>query len=188
MTIYQPITQQQKQQISDFLDSDQVSEGCLDFTAMHGFLTGIATGPESLMETDWLAFLFNDEPEYQSKAQQSKIEAIIHQQAMVIQRALYLGDDLDLPCPLIAAPPGETNQLSDWCFGFIEAMGIDEESWFANPELVDAVAELILPAGILSDQFIDPELEHLSTDVETRQLMADNLIENIQNLYLLFRE
>jgi len=188
MTIYQPLSEQQKQLVSEFLDSDQVSEGCLDFVAMHGFLTGIATGPESLMESDWLAFLFNDRPDYHSKAQQTEIEAIIKQQAMVIQRAIYLGDELELPCPLTAASLGKTNQLSDWCFGFVEAIGIDEDSWFADPESVDAVAELILPAGILSDQFVDPELEHLSTDAETRQQMADNLIENIQDLYLLFRE
>jgi len=188
MTIFQPLSQQQQQQVTEFLDSEQVTEGCLDFIAMHGFLTGIATGPESLIECDWLSFLFNEQPKYESEQQQSEIEAIINQQASIIKRTLYLGEDFNIPCPLTAASPGEINKLSDWCFGFIEAIGVDEDSWFADEELIDAIAELILPAGILSDQFVDPELEHLSGDKKARQQLANQLIDNIQNLYLLFRE
>lgn len=192
MTIYQPLTKQQTLQITQFLESDRVVEGSLDFIAMHGYLTGIATGPESLLykelDSDWLTFLFDGEPDYQSKSQQLDIEEIIKQQLGLIQRNLYLGEDLDFPCPLIASSPGSTNSLSDWCFGFIEAIGIDEDAWFSEPDLVEAVAELILPAGILSDQFVEPELQHLNEDKQARQEMADSLIENIQNLYLLYRE
>ena len=91
---------------------------------------------------------------------------------------LYLGDEIDLPCPLTAAQPEKSNALSDWCFGFIEAVAIEEDAWFANPEMTEAVAELILPAGILSGQFDEPELEHLIFDQQARQEMADRLLEN----------
>ena len=188
MTIYQPLTKQQTLQITQFLDSDKVAEGSLDFIAMHGYLTGIAAGPESLTESDWLTFLFDGKPDYQSEDQQFEIEEIVKQQASLIQRALYLGEDIDFPCPLTASSPETTNQLSDWCFGFIEAIGIDEDAWFSEPNLVEAVAELILPAGILSDQFVEPELQHLNEDIQARQEMADSLVENIQNLYILYRE
>ena len=67
MTIYQPLSPQQIQQITQFLESDQVSDGCLDFIAMHGFLTGIATGPESLTDTSWYEFIFDDTPEFVSR-------------------------------------------------------------------------------------------------------------------------
>ena len=132
--------------------------------------------------------MFDGEPEYLSQSQQTEIEAIVEQQSMVIQRSLYLDDGFELPCSLIAANPGETNDLSDWCFGFLEAIAIDEDSWFENPELNDAIAELILPIGIISNQFVEPELEHLSADKKVRQQLASHLVENIQNLYLLFRE
>jgi len=135
-----------------------------------------------------MQFLFDGEPKYQSSEQQQTIEAIIQQQAQLIQRSLYLGEELLMPCALSAPAPGERNPLSDWCFGFIEAIAIDEDSWFSNPEFTDGIAELILPAGLLSEQFDDPELEHLSSDQNARQEMANNLIENIQNLYLHFRE
>ncbi|RLA00755.1 MAG: hypothetical protein DRQ47_09060 [Gammaproteobacteria bacterium] len=188
MTIAQPLTKEQKQQLSEFLDSDQVAPGCLDFIAMHGFITGISTGPESLISSDWLEFLFDGTPDYHSKKQQSTIEAFIQQQALLIQRALYLGDDLELPCSVVASTEGETNPLSDWCFGFMEAIAVNEDLWFADPDLIEAIAELILPVGILSNQFNEPELKHLIKDNDARQQMANSLIENIQNLYLLFRE
>jgi hypothetical protein len=40
----------------------------------------------------------------------------------------------------------------------------------------------------LSGQFDDPDLEHLIANDDQRQELVDSLIENIQNLYLVFRE
>lgn len=188
MTLYQPLTKQQTEQLKSFLKSDSVDEGCLDFTAAHGFLTGMAAGPESLVECNWMEFLFDGQPDYASEQEKLTIEALLEQQANLIQRSLYLGEELEIPCQLTASAPGETNDLSDWCFGFIEAIAIDEDSWFPNDEMTEAVAELILPMSLLSDQFDDPELEHLTSNKGERQKLANSLVDNIQNLYLLFRE
>jgi len=188
MTITQALSTEQIKQLTEFLESDCVEQGCLDYIAMHGFLTGLATGPESLLDNDWLEFLFDGTPQYQSKAQQQNIEALLKQQSLIIQRSLYLGDALELPCSLTAASVNSTNDLTDWCFGFIEAIAVDEDAWFDGEELTEAVAELILPAGLLSGQFDDPELEHLIANQDDRQELVDSLIENIQNLYLVFRE
>jgi uncharacterized protein len=188
MTIIHPLTDEEIDQLTEFLESDFVEEGCLDYIAMHGFLTGLATGPESLLDSNWMEFLFDGTPHYQSEEQQLTIESLLKRQATIIQRSLYLGDSLDLPCALTTSENNTTNDLTDWCFGFIEAIAVDEDSWFAGEELSEAVAELILPAGLLSGQFDAPELEHLIADEEQRQELVDSLIENIQNLYLVFRE
>ena len=188
MSITQALTSEQIEKLSEFLESDQVEEGCLDFIAMHGFLTGLATGPESLLDCNWLEFLFDGVPEYDSKQQHQEIEALITQLASCIQRNLYLGDSFELPCELMVAENNETNDLTDWCFGFIEAIAVDEDAWFDGEELSEAVAELILPAGLLSGQFDDPDLEHLIDDEHKRQELASSLIDNMQNLYLVFRE
>jgi len=95
---------------------------------------------------------------------------------------------LQLPCPLTAATSDNNNALTDWCFGFLEAIGLDEECWFSDDSLAESVAECILPLGILSNQIVAPELEHIISDNKKRQQMANNLTENVQNLYLLFRE
>ncbi|PCJ51032.1 MAG: hypothetical protein COA74_00780 [Gammaproteobacteria bacterium] len=188
MTIIQALNSKQIETISEFLESEQVEDGCLDYIAMHGFLTGLATGPESLIDCNWLEFLFHGVPEYDSEQQHQEIESLIKQLATYIQRNLYLGDPMELPCPLKVAENNETNDLTDWCFGFIEAIAVDEDAWFDSEGLSEAVAELILPAGLLSGQFDDPELEHLLVDEQERQQLAASLIENIQNLYLVFRE
>ena len=188
MTIIQPLTSEQIDQLTEFLESDFVEEGCLDYIAMHGFLTGIATGPESLLSSNWMDFLFDGTPHYESEEQQQKIESLLNQQALIIQRSLYLGDALEIPCSLTAPENNSTNELTDWCFGFIEAIAVDEEAWFAGDEISEAVAELILPAGLLSGQFDDPELEHLVSNQQNRQELVDSLTDNIQNLYLVFRE
>jgi uncharacterized protein len=188
MTIIQPLTTEQIDQLTEFLESDFVEQGCLDYIAMHGFLTGLATGPESLLDSDWMEFLFDGTPDYQSEEQQLTIESLLNQQALIIQRSLYLGDSIDLPCALTTSEDNTANDLTDWCFGFIEAIAVDEDAWFNGEELSEAVAELILPAGLLSGQFDDPDLEHLIANEEQRQELVDSLIENIQNLYLVFRE
>lgn len=188
MTIYQPLSEEQKDSLIEFLESDQVSESCLDYIALHGFLTGLATGPEKLLSLDWMEFLFDGQPEYISEEQQDEIESLINQQSKEIQRTLYLGEQLSLPCALTVSEDGDRNDLSDWCFGFIESLALAEESWFADENQAEAVAELILPAGIISEQFIDPDLEHLANNKREKQKLANQLLENIQNLYLLYRE
>ena len=100
MNIINPLSEQQKQLLADFLESDSVSNGCLDYNAMHGLLTGVAAGPESLNEKDWMSFLFDSQPQYQSAEQQDEIETIIYQLASFIQRNLYLNDDIAIPIPL----------------------------------------------------------------------------------------
>ena len=188
MNIINPLSEQQKQLLTDFLESDSVSNGCLDYNAMHGLLTGVAAGPESLNEKDWMSFLFDSQPQYQSAAQQDEIETIINQLASFIQRNLYLNDDIAIPIPLSAAKSGDTNPLTDWCFGFLEAVNLDEDSWFGDLSISDSIAELILPMGILSNQMLEPELDHLTSNNSIRQQMAGNIVENVQNLYLLYRE
>jgi len=42
--------------------------------------------------------------------------------------------------------------------------------------------------GLLSEQFAEPELEYLIHDAAKKQELAESIIPNIQNLYLLFRE
>ncbi len=188
MNIINPLSEQQKQQLAGFLESESVSNGCLDYNAMHGLLTGVAAGPESLNEQDWLSFLFDSKPKYQSPAQQEEIEASINQLAIFIQRNLYLDEDLAIPVSMTAAKNGDNNPLTDWCFGFLEAINLDENGWFIDESISDSVAELILPMGILSNQMHDPELDHLTKNNKIRQQMAGNILENVQNLYLLFRE
>jgi len=183
-----PLSDDQIFTLEDFFQSDAVSEGCFDFIALHGFLTGLATGDESLVEENWLSFIFDGEPDYQDQEQQQEIEKLIHQQAKFIQRNLYLGEDFEIPCEIFASTFDETNDLTDWCFGFLEAIALNEELWFADKKRSETVAELILPMGILSEQFIEPELEHLYANQKERQQLADSIISNIQNLYLLFRE
>lgn len=188
MNIINPLSENQIKLLTDFLESDSVSNGCLDYNAVHGLLTGVAAGPESLNEKDWMSFLFDSKPQYQSAEQQEEIEAIINQLASFIQRNLYLNDDIALPIPLSAAKSGHTNSLTDWCYGFLEAVNLDEDSWFSDNSISDSIAELILPMGILSNQMLEPEIEHLTTNNNIRQQMAGNIIENVQNLYLLYRE
>ena len=188
MSIFSPLSPIQELRLREFLSSTHVSDGCLDYVALHGFLTGIATGPESLIETDWLKFIFDTNPNYHSKSQQLEIEELINQLSMFLRRSLYLGEDILLPCALSPSIPGESNELTDWCFGFIESIAVDEDTWFSNSDITESISELILPVGVLSGQFIDPEISHLTDDPNTRNKMAEDLVENIQNLYLLFRE
>ncbi len=188
MSISQPLSAAKIKVLEEFFHSDSVNEGCFDYLALHGFLTGLAAGHEALLDEDWMSFIFDGQAEYQNKNQQQEIESTIHQLATYIQRSLYLGEDLELPCSLEAAEDNETNELTDWCFGFIEAIALNEDAWFSDDTKSDSIAELILPMGLLSEQFADPDLEHLMNDEDARQELADSIIENIQNLFLLFRE
>jgi uncharacterized protein len=176
----------QQQLLESFLSSDAVSESCLDYIACHGFLTGIVCGPEELQSQDYLSVIFDGEVKFGN--QQQAIVSAINDCKEAIEKCIYLGESLTFPCKLMPPNNEQTNSCSDWCFGFMEAVAMDEECWFQNPELTGQVAELILPMGVISGSFDEPELQQLLANKQDAMALTNAIPDNINELYLVYRE
>ena len=67
--------------------------------------------------------------------EQQRIEQAIDKLFLSISRNLYLGDLIDFPHSLKPAKTNQANELTDWCFGFMEAVGVNEELWLYTIEM-----------------------------------------------------
>jgi len=174
--------------LTEYLNPDRVSEGSLDYIACHGFMTAMAVRRDDFDYQDLLAIIIGDTPHYESSEQQQDVEEALEALAKAISRTLYLGDELNLPAALRPAKSGTSNDLTDWCFGFMEAIAVFEEDWFSIQSSVEHIAELILPITVYSEPHVDPELAHLVKTEKQQEALVNEIPENIQQLYLLFRD
>lgn len=174
------------QQLQMFLVSDAVSEDCFDYVQTHGFLTGLAVGPNLPAEAVWMPEIFAVTPQYDDIEQQKSIESILRALLDGIQRELYAGAPIRLPCPLTLGDDHDAAPLRGWALGFMDAVSIDEENWFAPDE--DEVGELILPIAIAAGIFDDDHLNQIYDDPHRLRNVLMQIPESISELYLLYRE
>lgn len=182
------ISPQTEDRLTSYLNSEIVPEGSLDFVACHGFLTAMAVYDDIFVAKEVLPVITDTQPEFESSAQKKAVHTALEDLFTHINRGLYLGGELSLPMTLSPPILSQTNDLSDWCFGFMEAVAVFEDDWFSSPSLTDPIAELILPIVIFSEPHIDPELAHLVKNDNARKQLAEEIPENLQQLYLLFRD
>jgi len=90
---------------------------------------------------------------------------------------------LTLPCELIVDHE-DSNELNDWCVGFMEGLFLDEDAWYAEHE--EDIADMTLPMVVLSELIEDEDLAQIRQDQRIINEMAKQIPELITSLYLLF--
>ena len=173
---------------ANFLTSKDVPEGSLDYTAAHGYLCACAILSDELDSKLCLYRITDETVPFNTDEQKQQLLDIISTLHLYLSRQFYLGEDIDYPMPLKAADKDQTNPLTDWCFGFMEAVGDEEAQWFSSVQDEAQIAELLLPISVLSEPFTEPELLHLTNTPQKKQRLASEIPDCLQQLYLLFRD
>ncbi|MBK5646018.1 MAG: UPF0149 family protein, partial [Acinetobacter sp.] len=78
------------------------------------------------------------------------------------------------------------SSLGDWSVGFVDAMFLNEEAWFA-PEYEDQVVDLTLPMMVFSgidDE--DPQMESFRRNGQLMDEIAEEIPENLNEIYLMY--
>ena len=57
MQLDQPLSEKEFDDLDNFLLSDRCSDDAMTMDTLHGYLTAIAIGPETIMPAEWLAKL-----------------------------------------------------------------------------------------------------------------------------------
>lgn len=177
----------QLDRLDDFLDSEQVGEDALDLISAHGFLVALAVAPSELPPAQWLAELFQGEPNYRDDAER---DDIIHLLTLLRDNAMAVleqGGLPELPFELtLDGLPAEETPIGDWCAGFMEGVFSDESAWFQDDE--EAAATLLLPFMLLSGLFEDePDMAEMAQDQANQETLVAQLPELVLDLYLHYR-
>jgi uncharacterized protein len=173
--------------LDDFLASDRVGEDALDLIGTHGFLVALAVAPREVEATRWVAELFHGEPAFLDPDER---EAVLDRLETLRRNAIAVLEEGGLPelpfeLTLEGLAPEET-PVGDWCAGFMEAVFLDEASWFEGDEA--SAATLLLPFMALSGLFAEePDMAEFADDAERLERLAGQLPELVLDLYLHYR-
>lgn len=130
MDLSEPLSDDELDELEDFLSSEAAGEEAMDLSMLDGFVTALAVGPVAIPAERWLPVVFDEEPAWASEAQRERITALILRHANATQ--LYLHDEPDAFEPLLyeREQEGRTVQIIDeWCTGFVQGMVLDEPAW-----------------------------------------------------------
>lgn len=158
--------------LTDFFDSDDLSENVMYYVEAHGFLTSLAIQADITNQQSVLTEIFPD-----MTVNESITTAIISLQDEITQ-SLLNGDFPDTP-----TIDEDEDSLVLWCAGFMQGIFFQEQQWFA--EFPNEVAELTLPILSCSELLTD-ELSDISQHDDVLDDMAEKIPDCVIDLYLLF--
>jgi len=180
------ITENELDDLEAFLISDAVPETALDLIGAHGLLCALNIAPKPTAESDWMAMIFDGEPNWRDDAERSNIQQLLRKLDKTISNDLSSDQEVPLPFELTLETDSEdeTSDATLWSEGFMEGVFKDESVWFEADE--ETVAGLLLPIMVASELFEEPEISDIRKDRALSEEMCEQIPEVLIDLYLLF--
>lgn len=169
--------------IGDYLDQFENAHSVI---GAHGFITAVTMSPVRRELEDWLPQLLDEEPTFASNEESEAIKKALKHIASEVEHSLNSGELPDLPISLEWSNPDRQEAIEDWCVGFMDGVFLDDQVWHRNQE--EDVAHLLLPMVAISNVIEDPELEKLMDDEKKAQSLANQIRENLLDLYLILHQ
>ena len=177
------LSEEELETLGNLLEEEAERNDSFDFFAAHGFLTGLLVGPtEADTQVIWdCAF----EPQTGfSKEQRAQVSGLLEKLSKEIQAWLDSGQDFPVPTDLTLIDDDEEPPLESWAMGFMSAVLLNEEAWYAERE--EEVARHLFPIMYASGLFMDePEMADIDEDAELSDQMCGNIPAAIVELYLM---
>jgi uncharacterized protein len=180
------ISEDELDQLENFLDSEAVAETALDLVGAHGLLCALNIAPEKVDESTWMTLIFDEQPNWSSAEQQAEIENLLRKLNATIANDLYSDQEIYLPCDLSLETDDDDDipEITLWAEAFMEGVFSNEEAWFSDDE--ESVAGLLLPIMVASDLFDEGEVKDIRKDRALSEEMCEQIPEILIDLYLQF--
>ncbi|MGI1668894.1 MAG: YecA family protein [Neptuniibacter sp.] len=187
LTSHNALTDDELDQLEEFLYSDHVSEDSLDLIGAHGLFCALNISPNPLEESDLQTLLFDSEPKWASDDQKQTITALLNRLYAEIGTNLYSDGEIELPCELSLDPEedDDISPLAWWSQAFMEGVFTQEEAWF-NKGTEQDVAEMLLPIMVASDLFDEADINKIRDDEKLCAEMCAQIPELLIDLFLYF--
>jgi uncharacterized protein len=169
--------------LGTLLEEEAERNDSFDFFAIHGFLTGLLTGPTGFdLQTTWdCAF---EQQDGFSKDQRQQVRDLLGKLSREIQAWLDSGQDFPVPTDLTLIDEDEEPPLESWAMGFMSAVLLNEETWYGERE--EQVAQHLFPIMYASGLFMDePEMADIDEDADLSDRMCGNIPGAVIELYLM---
>ncbi|MFC0696413.1 UPF0149 family protein [Paraburkholderia humisilvae] len=172
--------------LDDFLISGAVHDDSMDVSMMDGFITAVASGPNMLMPSAMLPWIWDAEhgknaPRFASTSEARRITGLILRHWNDVNDSL--NQTPDAYEPLLPEREVEGNTLSiidEWCEGYCKGIEIDREAWdpliASHPEWFTVIMLYGTPDGWA-------ELERQRYSLEQHQAFALSLADSVSHIH-----
>ncbi len=125
-----PLSDAEQNELDEFLADPALEETSMDVSTLEGFLTALAIGPDTLMPSQWLPWVYDmqegkAEPEFKNLDQAQRILGLImrHYNAVI---HVFMADPASFePVYWRGAQWG----AAEWCEGFLLGTRFSREAW-----------------------------------------------------------
>ena len=130
MDLGNPLTDEELDELGEFLLSAATPDDAMDISMLDGFLTALAIGPNNLPPSEWMPVVWGGEMAWQTREQAERVIGLVFRHANDI--VFHLRDEPDSFEPLLYEEEHEgavVPLIDEWCAGFVAGMALDEEGW-----------------------------------------------------------
>jgi len=185
-----PFSDDELDELADFLDSDAVPADAMDISMLHGFLTALALSPETASPEVWMPLVWGEDgavPTFSTPTQQTHIESLVHRLHGHI--AATLSHDAGNFMPILYVDEEDKLDISrPWCHGFTQGVWLQEEAWAPMFES-DESGALLEPVFDCADEEARAELEAEGEDLaEWEHTIASALTDIVVEIKAFHRQ
>ncbi|NBQ68688.1 MAG: YecA family protein [Nitrosomonadaceae bacterium] len=182
-----PLSQEEMNELDDFLMSDITSNETMALDMLDGYLTAIVSGPVTLKLDEWLPGIWgptkDDMPMFKNMEQAQHILQLIlrHMNGII----WMLQDDPDTFEPVLGTRIYRKREYIDgemWAYGYMQGIELCRQQWqsfFDDPNGVAALR----PIHLLGSDDVTPEEESLTDTPKQREELSKQIPASVAWIY-----
>jgi uncharacterized protein len=179
MQLDQPLSDKEFNDLDQYLLSDRTGEDAMTMDTLHGYLTAIAIGPETIMPAEWLHKVWGEHPPKfkNDKEEERIVNLVMRFMNEVLVTFEVAPKEFE---PLFVEHEIDGERLIDaeaWCWGFWEGMELRPGSWDAIYD--SEQADLMRPIYLLGADEIEEEELPLVEDPKSAHKLALEVEANL---------
>lgn len=189
MHLDEPLSDDEFDELDDFLLSDRSADDCMTMDVLHGYLTALAIGPMELPMSQWLPRVWGSDPakppKFASERESRRIAQLIgrfmNEIAITFEAAPKEFEPLF--CEVETEDGSKRLDAEGWTSGFCEAMGLCPDAW--EPVWISELAGQMRPILLLGADDIDVTDEEMAqlNDPAAREKLAKTVEAAMPALY-----
>lgn len=183
------LSDDEQDELDDFLASDATSDETMLLGTLDGYLTAIASGPATLMPSQWLPRVWGpssrDEPVFDNFEQASRITGLIMRHMNGIIASLQNVPDGFEPIVDIVNYPDDPHEYTDgemWAHGYMTGVNLRRKDWGEFFRLKES-EEIFRPIRLLGDDDLPEEEWPLTDTPQQREELSKALPASVAWIY-----
>jgi len=181
-----PLTEEEIEELDQFLLYAEGAEESMDISTLDGFLTAVVSGPKTVMPSEWLRWVWDmergkDAPEFKDHAQAQRILGLVMRHMNDIAATLLQAPEHYEPLLMENPNNGDPIPIIDeWCSGFMKGVQLDPEGWLS---IIAGKPDWMSTIMLYGTQDGWEALEKKNLSLEEHRALAAGLAGTVQKIY-----